>query len=186
MNKNYFDIFDVNKVTIIKKFLSKKECKILNDWTLTNKDMEWFKTGKGAENRKTTRYSNSIEFSYPNVITNRFNKFRNDFNVQNLKLIEQGRCGIINAISYEGSELELHTDPSYDEYQSFHITVQTSKAEVGGDLIADGVIYNVDEGDAVCFFASAVKHCTNLTYGNIPRIVWILGLKYPTKKRNML
>jgi hypothetical protein len=186
MNNDYSDIFDVNKVTVIKNFLSKEECQSLNNWTLTNKDMEWFRKGKGADNRTTTRYSNSIEFSYPNIITEKFNQFRKDFNVVDFKLIEQGRDGIINAISYEGSELELHTDPSYGNYQSFHITVQTSKSEKGGDLIADGIIYNVDEGDAICFFASAVKHCTNLTEGNKPRIVWVLGLQYPTKKNKII
>jgi hypothetical protein len=186
MKSEYSNIFNVNEVTVIKNFLTKEECQFLNEWTLTNMDTEWFRKGKGADNRRTTRYSNSIEFSYPNIVTEKFNQFRKDFNVEDLKLIEQGRDGIINAISYEGSELELHTDPSYGEYQSFHITVQTSKAEFGGDLIADGVVYNVNEGDAVCFFASAVKHSTNLTEGNKPRIVWIMGLQYPTKKRNLL
>jgi hypothetical protein len=186
MKSEYSNIFNVNEVTIIKNFFTKEECQFLNKWTLTNMDMEWFRKGKGADNRRTTRYSNSIEFLYPNIVTKKFNQFRKDFNVDNLKLIEQGRDGIINALSHEGSELELHTDPSYGDYQSFHITVQTSKAEKGGDLIADGVVYNVDEGDAVCFFASAVKHCTNKTEGNKPRIIWIMGIQYPTKKRNLL
>ena len=186
MKNDYSDIFDVNKVTVIKNFISKEECEILNEWTLLNKDMDWFKSGKGAENRRTTRYSNSNKFDYPQIILDKFNQFREDFKVKELNLIEQGRNGIINAISYEGSELELHTDPSYGEYQSFHITIQTSKADVGGDLVADGIIYNVNEGDAVCFFASAVKHCTNMTEGNKPRIIWIMGIQYPTKKRNLL
>ena len=186
MNNDYSDIFDVNKVTVIKNFLSKEECQLLNEWTLTNKEMEYFKKGKGADNRKTTRYSNSINFSYPKVITDKFEQFRKEFNVVNLNLIQQGKDGIINALSYDGSELELHTDPAYDEYQSFHITIQTSKADVGGDLIANGIVYNVEEGDAICFFASAVKHATNITKGNKPRIVWILGLQYPTKKRNLI
>ena len=186
MSNDYSDIFDVNKVTVIKNFLSKEECEVLNEWTLKNKDNVWFRSGKGADNRKTTRYSNAIEFDYPEIIVNKFKEFRNNFNVDGLKLIEQGRNGIINAISYVGSELELHTDPPYGECQSFHVTIQTSKAEKGGDLIADGVVYDVDEGDAVCFFASAVKHCTNMTEGNKPRIVWIMGLQYPTKKRTLL
>ena len=186
MKEDYSKIFDVNEITVIKNFLTTEECQELNQWTLDNKDMDWFKTGKGADNRKTTRYSNSIDFSYPKLITDKFTQFRKEFNVGNLKLIQQGKDGIINALSYDGSELELHTDPAYGEYQSFHLTVQTSKAEKGGDLIADGVVYNVNEGDAVCFFASAVKHCTNIVEGNKPRIIWILGLQYPTKKRNII
>jgi hypothetical protein len=186
MNNDYSDIFDVNKVTVIKNFLTKEECDLLNDWTSANKDMVWFRKGKGADNRKTTRYSSGFDFNYPEIIIQKFNKFRKKFNIEHLNKIEQGRDGIINALSYEGSELELHTDPAYGDYQSFHITVQTSKAEVGGDLIADGVVYEVNEGDAVCFFASAVKHATNVTKGDKPRIVWILGLQYPTKKRNII
>jgi len=186
MNNDYSDIFDVNKVTVIKNFLTKEECELLNDWTLANKDMKWFRKGKGADNRRTTRYSNSFNFNYPEIIVEKFRQFRKEFNVEHLNIIEQGRYGIINALSYEGSELELHTDPDYGDFQSFHITVQTSKAEVGGDLIADGVVYNVNEGDAVCFFASAIKHATNMTEGNKPRIVWMLGIQYPTKKQTLI
>jgi hypothetical protein len=186
MKNEYSNIFNVNKVTVIKNFLNKEECEILNEWTQSNKDMEWFRKGKGADNRRTTRYSKDMIFSYPKIVTDKFNQFKKDFNVESLDFIEQGRDGIINAISYEGSELELHTDPSYGDYQSFHITVQTSKSIKGGDLIADGIVYDVNEGDAVCFFASAVKHSTSLTEGKKPRIIWIMGLKYPTKKNKMI
>ena len=179
-------MFELNKITVIKDFLSKEECQILNEWTRSNENKEWFKPGKEAENRKTTRYSNNFEFSYPELIANRFNKFRKDLGIEHLKNISQGKNGIINAISYGNSELILHTDPSYGEDQSFHVTVQTSKSESGGDLIANGITYNVNEGDAICFFASAVKHCTSMTSGNKPRIVWIMGLRYPIKKQNLI
>ena len=186
MKNNYNSIFDINRVTVIRNFISKEECDELNKWTTQNENKEFFKTGKEAENRKTTRYSNSIEFNYPTLILEKFQNFKKEFGIENLNNIEQGKNGIINAISYGNSELILHTDPQYNKAQSFHITIQTSKAESGGDLIADGIVYEVDEGDAICFFASSIKHCTNPTSGNKPRIVWILGLQYPERKKKLL
>jgi hypothetical protein len=186
MKKNYNSIFNIGNVTVIENFLSENDCRELNEWTNKNKDKEFFKTGKEADNRKTTRYSNNIEFDYPELILKSFARFKKEFGVEELKNIEQGKNGIINAISYGNSELIVHTDPKYKENQSFHVTIQTSKAESGGDLIIDGIVYNVKEGDAVCFFASAVKHCTNVTSGNKPRIVWILGIQYPTANKNLL
>ena len=56
MKNNYNSIFDINRVTVIRNFISKEECDELNKWTTQNENKEFFKTGKEAENRKTTRY----------------------------------------------------------------------------------------------------------------------------------
>lgn len=182
MEKNYSSIFHMHSVTIIRNFLSKEECSELNEWAIQNENKEFFKTGKEAENRKTTRYSKNIEFKYPILILEKFQHFKKEFGVENLNNIEQGKNGIICAISTNGSILRKHKDPSHNNFNSFHLVIQTSKSEIGGELVINDRVYKVNEGDVLCFFADCNEHYTTENIGSKPRIVWILGIKMNFKK----
>jgi hypothetical protein len=170
-------MIDTNSIEIIPSVLTHDECNILNKWALDNHNTNIFQIGRVANNRKTTRFTNDIEYDYPDLILNTFNSIKKKLNLSENENIPQGKDGIICAISFNGSKLKKHKDPKYDDTESLHFIIKTSTGDAGGDLIINNVVYKINEGDCLYFFASIHEHETNVLNCSTYRIVWINGIK---------
>jgi predicted transposase YbfD/YdcC len=170
-------MIDVNSIEIIPSVLTHNECNLLNKWVLDNHNTNIFQRGRVANNRKTTRFTNDIKYDYPDLIVNTFKKIKEKYNFLENENIPQGNGGIICAISFNGSKLEKHIDPKYEDTESLHFIIKTSSGDNGGDLIINDVIYKINEGDCLYFFASVHPHETNILNCDTHRIVWINGIK---------
>lgn len=166
-----------NIIKIIPSGLTKLECELLNDWVLKNYNTEIFQIGKVANNRKTTRFTKGIEYEYPESILTTFKKIKSDLGLLECENIPQGNGGIICAISFTGSRLQKHTDPNYENTESLHFIIKTSEDDDGGDLIINNVVYKLNQGECLYFFASIHEHETNILQSSKYRIVWINGIK---------
>lgn len=164
-------------IQILPSVLNIEECSILNKWVLDNFDTDIFQEGRAANARRTTRFTKNVNYEYPKLITDTFYKVRQELGVLDYENISQGKDGIICAISFNESKLETHVDPKYDDTESLHLVIKTSSGESGGDLIINDVVYKLNEGDCLCFFASVHEHYTNALKSTTPRIVWINGIK---------
>ena len=172
-------MFNIADIVIEKKIISHSECEILNNWVMDNCEKSIFQTGRVANNRRTTRFTQNIKYNYPNIIDNIIVRLKEKYGLNDFEMIEQGNNGVICAISGIGSELKTHIDPNYGNTESLHFIIQSSKAEHGGNLIIKDIKYEVNEGDCLSFFASALEHHTDTVKGKRKRIVWIFGFKIP-------
>jgi hypothetical protein len=170
-------MIDTNSIEIIPSVLTHDECNILNKWALDNHNTNIFQIGRAANNRKTTRFTNDVKYDYPDLIVNAFKKIKEKLNFSENENVPQGKDGIICAISFNGSKLIKHKDPNYDDTESLHFIIKTSTGDAGGDLIINNVVYKINEGDCLYFFASIHEHETNVLNCSTYRIVWINGIK---------
>lgn len=170
-------MIDTNLIEIIPSVLTHEQCYVLNKWVLDNHNTNIFQKGRVANNRKTTRFTNDIKYDYPDLIVNTFNSIKKKLNLSENENIPQGKDGIICAISFNGSKLEKHLDPKYEDKESLHFIIKTSTGDEGGDLIINNVVYKINEGDCLYFFASLNPHETNILNCTTHRIVWINGIK---------
>lgn len=175
-----------NSIEIIPNVLTKDECYILNKWVLDNHNTDIFKTGQAANNRKTTRFTENVDYEYPDLIINTFNKIKKKLNVLDCDNVPQGKNGIICAISFNGSKLRKHVDPRYENTESLHFIIKTSSGDDGGDLIINNIVYKINAGDCLYFFASLHEHETNVLNCSTYRIVWINGIKVKINKKQNL
>ena len=170
-------MIDTNSIEIIPSVLTHDECNILNKWALDNHNTNIFQIGRAANNRKTTRFTNDVKYDYPDLIVNAFKKIKEKLNFSENENVPQGKDGIICAISFNGSKLIKHKDQKYDDTESLHFIIKTSTGDAGGDLIINNVVYKINEGDCLYFFASIHEHETNVLNCSTYRIVWINGIK---------
>lgn len=181
----------MNKVVGLRNFLSDKNIKLLNQWTLDNCHEEFFEDAcmdpDNPGTRFTTRFSNDSIASHINYPITSFliqEKIINYFGLQGYKSPPSYSHGIVNGIGYDGGKIENHIDPRYyPGTKTVHFNAITQQAESGGHTIIDGVKYdNLKTSDLLIYQVSEVYHEVTPTAGNTPRILWVFGFCLDDKK----
>lgn len=163
----------------IKNFISKESSKILSDWILNNSDKSFFKDANMRGNRKTTRYSTSENFSYPNEaleirkkIINKFNLYENEKHA----LYPPFKNGILASFAENNDTCYLHKDPIWiKNYETLHCNIITQAPEEGGELVINEEKYTMKENELFCYRVSKNNHEVLKIKSKKPRLMWIFG-----------
>ncbi|MBM4210525.1 MAG: hypothetical protein FJ187_08245 [Gammaproteobacteria bacterium] len=176
--------FDSNKLIILNNKVKEFECELLNEWVNKNNNIFAISNKELGYNRKTTRNSNNIYYDLPDIIYDIFDRIKVELNLDNFGYHRNGKDGIVCTISDRGSYLKEHVDPTMEEHESYHLLIKTSKNEPGGNLIFNGIEYEIRQGDCLCFFSSINKHSLTEYMGNDLRITWFCSIQIPKELIN--
>lgn len=165
-------------ILLVKNFYDDYTKKELNKWTLLNYgDSKIF---QDAHNNPpgtsyTTRYTENIKF--PDVAYKLQEKIIKTLNFTEYKL-RYGH-GIINTVNYPGCIVWEHKDSLVlDNYVIYHCNIVTKKP-VGGETVIEGIEYDLEENDLICYAVDRLSHKVNLITGTKLRIMWIFGFHIP-------
>jgi len=169
-------------IRILKNFLSNDEIKSLNNWCLNNYTENFFNgttmDPRYPRSRLTTRSNgyNTKNINYPKESYQIQKKLLNALDIKN-PLYPPPFCnGIVNGIGFEPGSIFCHIDPIYfKDTFTLHCNFITQKSADGGVTIIEGVPYDVDESDCLCYVVSNLKHEVLPIIGTTPRILWCFG-----------
>ena len=172
-------MFDVR---IVKNFLSKKECDLLNQAAMLGVEKGWVDEGISRGKRQyPLRYTSRIhmkDHEYPQIVLDTSNKIRKFCEIDQYPIIEgHGKNGAVVSVTFNGGDTYEHNDPRSDcgQYATYRCNVLTQKPKNGGVLFVGQKEILLDEGDLHCYFASEIKHYVTPTTGDTPRILWMFG-----------
>lgn len=173
--------FNSDEVSIFKDVVNSENCKILNNWVMSNKDQDFFKNSKVelGEKRKTTRGSREVNFVFPDIIHKTYEHIKEKLNIDNFMFHPNGNEGVVCSISEKSGFLRSHIDPKLPNYESLHLLIKTSGNDSGGNIIINGVEYVINNGDCLSFFASINEHSVTEYNGEEPRITWFCSIQIP-------
>ena len=162
----------MKKYKILKNFLSEKECNVLNNWIIDNKNKHFFKDAGMKGTRVTTRFSEKIYFPEEAF-------FIKKKLISKLQLSEVKHPpfheGMVASYAPVGDKLFSHIDPIWEEgLKTLHCNVTLSDCE-GGLPIIENEILNIKKGDMWCYLVSDVYHGCSLVTGKTPRTMWVFG-----------
>lgn len=166
-------------IKVIKNFLSNEEIIKLN-----NLAMHYYKTGIATQNGYFNRYSCRFaakDFVYDPFIYDIQNRVTTSLGLGNLEVdLDRGVSGINMAINFAGSYIETHTDPKADNGAAvYRCNLLTQKSVIGGDLVFNGEIVNINPGDLHAYLASEFPHELTKVGGDVPRILWLFSYCAP-------
>ena len=166
-------------IKILKNFLTEEECQRLNKIATEYLDKGILKVG-GYDGRYTTRFVED-NFKFDPFVYTLSEKIRRAANIDKYALeYPRGKDGINVAVTIEDGYIELHTDPrAEDGSATYRCNVITQKSNVGGDLVMDGKVVDLDVGDVHCYAVSEIPHIVTATEGSTPRILWMFGAHIP-------
>jgi len=178
-----------NLVKVIKKFADNTEIGILNWWSLSNfkeNPHQYHDPNMDSHHprsRFTTRlkqhqnYTNTdVKIDYPLVSYMIQDRIIKELKLDEFKFPPPFYNGIVNGIGFGKGLIEEHIDPIYYENTcTMHCNIITKKSDSGGITVIDGIEYDVDPGDLLCYPVSEVKHRVTLTRGLTNRILWVFG-----------
>tara|TARA_B100001094_G_scaffold327296_1_gene385165 strand:+ start:38153 stop:38740 length:588 start_codon:yes stop_codon:yes gene_type:complete len=179
------------KVFILRNFLFEDDVKELNQWTLRNNHLHYFKDAcmdpDNHGTRFTTRRCNEEiagDIDYPKSAYVIQKRIINYFHLEGYKSPPSYSHGIVTGIGYDGGRIENHIDPTYyPDTKTVHFNAITQQAEEGGHTIIDGVEYkNVNPTDLLIYQVSELHHEVTSTKGNTPRILWVFGFCLDNEK----
>jgi len=173
-------------IRVIKQFLSQKEVKILNEWTLKHYEEPFFEDPRMdlycEKTRLTTRIvtDNPPSFhhniTYPKEAFNIQKRIQTKFKITNPVYPPPFRYGIVNGIGFENGTICLHRDPQYfSNTVTVHCNFITQKPISGGITVIEEKEYNIDERDMLMYAVSEVTHRVTQTIGTKERILWCYG-----------
>jgi len=157
---------------IIKEFLFKEECNVLNKWILDNKDNSFFKDAEMNGKRLTTRFSSVVSFpKEAYYIKDRLIKKLNILKIEHPPFYD----GMVASLAFVGDELYAHKDPIWkDGLKTLHCNVLLSDSMGGAPIIKNKKL-NIKKGDMWYYLVSDVEHGADKVLGNIPRTMWVFG-----------
>ena len=179
----------MKKVRVVKEFVSKKDLKTLNDWSLKNYEEnpdqyhDPFMDPNNPKSRLTTRLNNELNhitenvfINYPKTAYNIQNRIRAKFELWNQNHPPSFVDGIVNGIGVRDGCIKEHIDPIYfPGTHTLHCNVISQKSDHGGVTIIGGEEYDIDVGDLLCYVVSDVDHEVTMTRGSTNRIIWVFG-----------
>lgn len=170
------------KPKIIKNFASDQELQELNNWCINNhKNRLLFRDANMGEKntRLTTRYSDNIKFSFPEVATSVRQRIIDQLVITDYKT-PPFHDGIVCGIGFEGGTIYEHLDPVWhDNTYTLHCNIISQKSLSGGTTIIDGTEYETEPNDLLCYPVSELKHSVTEIHGSVPRILWVFGFSVP-------
>lgn len=169
---------------IFKNALTAIECKELNS-IANNYLMNGVLKQGGYVGRFTTRYVSS-SFKFDDVVYNLDKKIREIAGICKYEReYPRGKDGINVAVTVNQGGISLHTDPrSNTGCVTYRCNVITQKSNVGGELVIDGEVVNLDIGDLHCYAVSEEPHIVTAVEGSVPRILWMFGCHIPLEEWN--
>lgn len=169
----------LKKIQVIKNFYDDEIKRKLNNWTLINYKNDY--KFRHAHNNPpgtsfTTRWTEK-GVDFPQEAFDLRQKI-----IQVLEFKEYSfryTHGIINTVNYPGCEVYEHIDQADKEnHVIYHCNIVTKKS-TGGETVIDGVEYDLQENDLLCYAVSDFRHKVNLIRGPKLRMMWIFGFNIP-------
>ena len=168
----------VKKTQIIKNFYDDDVKKKLNGWTYYNyQDSYKFRPAHNnpPNTSYTTRWTKG-DIGFPQEAFDLRQKIIDVLNLKNYSL--RYGAGIINTVSFPGCQKWSHIDKSdVEDHIIYHCNIISKKA-TGGETVIEGVEYDVQENDLICYAVSELTHEVNLIKDTM-RIAWIFGFYIP-------
>lgn len=173
-------------VKIIKNFISDEERQALNFWTLSNYPEDYFSDACMDDEYRGTRYTTRgnnnedikerISIHYPRESYDVQNKIIEKLNLRGSKYPNSFYNGIVNGIGFENGNIFEHIDPVYfPGTNTLHCNIVTQKPDSGGNVVIDGLEYDVEDTDLMCYMVSKQYHSVTRTIGLKHRILWVFG-----------
>jgi hypothetical protein len=157
---------------LYKKFLVEKDCDILSNWILENKEKNFFKDANMGGKRCTTRYSN--DFLFPKKAYEIQNKIIEILKLHNF-LLPDFKDGMVASYAEIGDTCYQHKDPIWkNNTETLHCNIKLSSNE-GGDPIIENEKIDLEKGDMWIYPVSKILHGSSLVTGTVSRTVWIFG-----------
>jgi len=184
--------------SIIKKFCSKTERKILNDWTISHHKDSYFQDANMDEynsgTRLTTRLYGKEEIdkyidiiNYPKEAYNIRNRIIAHFHLENYLHPQTFKDGIVSGIGFKNGSICNHIDPIYyEETHTLHCNIVTQIPDSGGVTLIEGIEHKVDNGDLLCYLVSKHNHEVTKIEGTTNRILWVFGFCIDDYKINQI
>lgn len=185
------------RIEVVKAFLSKEECDLLNQWVNVGIISGWLDKGHHFQNSPThmrTRFTDTRlttrmygqRFNTPPEILAISKKVRCFVGVDTYPLVfGEGKDGIVVSCTFSGGKLLDHVDlRKYHDLAILRCNVLTQKPEVGGILHIEGKPVETEVGDLHCYLASEHAHNVSTVGGNTPRIMWMFGACVPSEAWN--
>lgn len=172
---------------VVSNFLFNEEILILNNWTLSNWNNQYFKDANmdpfNTGTRFTTRMHNSavanesgVLIEYPEECYNIQNRIKDFFRLHNFQSPPSFYNGIVNGIGFSPGVIEEHIDPQYiPGTHTLHCNIISQNSMSGGITIIAGKEYPVNDGDLLLYVVSKHHHHVTEIEGNKPRILWVFG-----------
>ena len=149
------------KVLIIRNFISQEDCEILNDWT--------------AQAIKEDQFTELVRKSD----IGKWPTKQDTKKIRGAAGRSEGKDGVMVTITYDQGEVNTHKDfmenHSDETHEGLRCNILTSKSASGGLIISDGLSYDLNIGDMMCFLATKYEHSVEKCIGDIPRILFIYG-----------
>ena len=176
-------------VKTVKNFLTEKEIKVLNDWTLNHYEEPYFMDPRMNKDDKQTRFTTRHAYSrceeyrdykvkYPKEVYDVQKRLINYLKVKQNSIAPWPSFtdGICTTIAFPPGSCCKHTDPVY--YQNtytLHCNFVTQNPESGGITYVENVPHKFEESDLLMYITSHLEHEVTEISGNKPRILWVYG-----------
>jgi hypothetical protein len=187
-------------VKVVKNFINQDEIDVLNDWSIMNFENNRHQYNDPHmdnyhdETRFTTRLGNTEDYlkkeyniNYPSLALDIKDRIIDLFRMDGVRTPPSYFNGIVNGIGFENGSICNHIDPIYYEgTETMHCNIITQKSESGGITIIEGVQYDIEEGDLLCYIVSRQYHEVTKTLGKTKRILWVFGFCLEQEKINQI
>jgi len=171
-------------------FISLNEAQELSNWTLQNKNKEFFKDAEMGGKRITTRFSTDMNFEYPKIVKDIRNKIINLLDLheqEENKIYPPFKDGAVASCAFESDTCFEHIDPVWHKgFHTMHCNIITQAPKNGGNLILNGVLEQMRERELNCYLVSKLPHGTDLVEGSKERLMWVFGFCIQEDKWNKL
>jgi len=159
--------------------LSPTDVTELLSWILDGRNSGLFADAMMGGKRATTRRRKCGSFSFPDTAIKLRKQIAQSLGFPESPVPEFNQ-GMVASYAFPGDTCFSHTDPRWhDGFWTVHCNVILSAPESGGELLVNGVRYEMPEGKLICYPVSESAHETLEVVGNKPRIMWVFGYCVP-------
>ena len=164
---------------IYRNYLNEKECDLVSNWILNNKNNSCFKYAQMNGVRLTTRYSDN--FSFPKISYEIQNRIINTLELKEYSLANF-KDGMVASYAEPGDTCFIHTDPIWvKDTITLHCNIKISNSEGGYPIIGEDKIH-LHKGDMWIYPVSDIPHGSDIVTGKDPRMLWIFGFSVSKKE----
>jgi len=185
-------------VKIVKNFITDKEVKVLNRWTLEHYKNPYFMDPRMNKDDKQTRFTTrhaygrceeyqDYKVEYPKEVYDIQKRLIDYLKVKENRIAPWPSFtdGICTTIAFPPGSCCKHTDPVYYENTyTLHCNFVTQNPESGGITYVEDDPYQFGEKDMLMYITSHLDHEVTEISGDTPRILWVYGFCLSLLKMN--
>jgi len=168
----------VKRVQVIKNFYDDEVKNKLNLWTYRNykNNFKFRPTHNNPPNTSyTTRWTES-NLDFPEEAFNLRQQIIDVLNLTNYSF--RYEHGIINTVCFPGCQVWEHLDKAkIKDHIIYHCNIIPKKA-TGGETVIEGIEYDIQENDLLCYAVSECLHKVNLIEDTM-RFAWMFSFYIP-------